>query len=142
MANVNMTNFLTRIPGAQQAPQSQTSEKEHRQKSLIWLNTGYYENETDEQGNVQTRFVRIAGIGLDTIERKSVSGDGWLAKLRFAEYDSLDQVLEYAWTFEPGEERVLCGDPNVMCTVLKRVGEAKAQTGENNPFVRKLKFVA
>lgn len=118
--------------------QGNGSTKDDRPKAQFWANIGY--EITDGDGNI--RFISTpVGIPLDTQEKlKTNSSNREFAAFQGARNNLLDQLIELASTFEPGEERIVCQDENTGLAIqLRRVNEeAEAIPTDANPYTRKL----
>jgi len=120
--------------------QTQTTGRDERPKAQFWLNIGYQAEEPEEDGSF--RFISLpAGIALDTQEPfPTNSRNHAFAELRAAQNQLLDDIMKFARTLKPGEEKIL-GNAGGLQIQIRRVND-DLPTGdvENNRYAKRLAF--
>lgn len=104
-----------------------------REKSLLWINVGYYVETVSEQtGEVVKTFVSIPfGIPLDTMKPANTAvSNKELAQIRAAQNALLEALKKHGLQqMKPGEVKAL---PN-LSVELRRVAE-NVEVGGDNPL--------
>lgn len=107
-----------------------------RPQAKVWMNVGYDVEFTNEQGELETRFINLpVGIPLDTMEPLAIRGQNEsFAHLRAAQNNLLSELQAAGDALEPGEEKT------VNLTIrLRKVNDAiNVSDTSNNPFVKPL----
>lgn len=128
---------------APQAPANAATAK--KPPAEFWLNFGYVSAHQDEDGTY--RFVSLPlGIPVDTQDMLPTnSRNQGFAQFQAARNDLLEQLLAVSKTLKPGEEKVICQDPESGLAVqLRRVNtstENNVPAGDN-PFAKILNLAS
>lgn len=115
------------------------SQKQEQVPAKFWLNFGHLVEVEDAEGNRVQQFVSLPwGVPLDTQTPldETANNEGF-AFLNQARNDLLAQVLAFARTLKPGEERILPGTICGLQIQIRHVREKRQVSGEN-PFKVKL----
>lgn len=108
-----------------------------RPRARFWMNIGYDSGVPHENDPEQTVFISLSqGIPLDTMEHQSTAvRNPFIAGIRQAQNDLLDQILEECESLKPGESRIIsAGEKGLQIQIRAVSQELDEDALADNPF--------
>lgn len=108
-----------------------------RPKAKYWMNIGYDSGVPHENNPDETVFISLSqGIPLDTMEHQSTAiRNPFMAGIRQAQNDLLDQILEECATLKAGEARIISpNDSGLQIQIRAVTQELDDSALADNPF--------